>query len=217
MTAEPLSTGPVRRGNTALPPWLPPRPDRARGGRSPARPRAFAGQPVTVAVEVSLSGEGAVALGAEIADQFRELAAALTGQAGSARATISAAIVSAGHPAAVPAIPPPEPNSALEPDPAPLRIDPSQRLVELDGRPVALTRREFDLLLFLAGEPGRVYTRVHLLRSVWGHAFVSGERTVDVHVRRLRAKLGSAGSFLGTVRGVGYRFTRPELVSIAES
>ncbi|MCW2506451.1 MAG: putative two component transcriptional regulator, winged helix family, partial [Actinomycetia bacterium] len=73
------------------------------------------------------------------------------------------------------------------PAPATLRIDTSSREAVLDGTALVLTRREYELLLFLATRPGRVFTRPQLLKWVWGHEVVSGERTVDVHVRRLRA------------------------------
>jgi DNA-binding response OmpR family regulator len=71
--------------------------------------------------------------------------------------------------------------------------------------PVRLTRREYDLLVFLCENPRRVFTRGQLLRHVWGYDMAGGERTVDVHVRRLRLKLGGHGPLIGTVRGVGYR------------
>ena len=70
-----------------------------------------------------------------------------------------------------------------------------------------LTFKEFELLKFLAQHPGRVFTRAHLLQEVWGYDYFGGTRTVDVHVRRLRAKLGAEHeSLIGTVRNVGYRF-----------
>jgi DNA-binding response OmpR family regulator len=68
---------------------------------------------------------------------------------------------------------------------------------------VRLTRREFDLLLFLCEHPRQVFSRDHLLSHVWGYGWVGGSRTVDVHVRRLRVKLG--GPVVRTVHGVGYR------------
>ena len=74
------------------------------------------------------------------------------------------------------------------------------------GRPLDLTYKEFEVLRFLASRPGRVFTRPTLLREVWGYDFYGGTRTVDVHVRRLRAKLGPEHEHLiETVRGVGYR------------
>jgi DNA-binding response OmpR family regulator len=78
--------------------------------------------------------------------------------------------------------------------------------VTVEGRPLDLTYKEFELLKFLAQHPGRVFTRGALLREVWGYDFYGGTRTVDVHIRRLRAKLGSEREHLiETVRGVGYR------------
>ncbi|MDQ3932165.1 MAG: winged helix-turn-helix domain-containing protein, partial [Actinomycetota bacterium] len=76
--------------------------------------------------------------------------------------------------------------------------------------PLDLTFKEFQLLLFLAQRPGRVYSRQQLLQEVWGYDFFGGTRTVDVHVRRLRAKLGPEyESMIGTVRGVGYKLVPP--------
>src|SRR6202043_629154 len=70
-----------------------------------------------------------------------------------------------------------------------------------------LTFKEFELLKFLAQHPGRVFTRAQLLQEVWGYDYFGGTRTVDVHVRRLRAKLGTEHeALIGTVRNVGYRF-----------
>ena len=78
--------------------------------------------------------------------------------------------------------------------------------VAIEGRPLDLTYKEFELLRFLASRPGRVFTRAALLREVWGYDFYGGTRTVDVHVRRLRAKLGPEHEgLIETVRGVGYR------------
>jgi len=75
-----------------------------------------------------------------------------------------------------------------------------------NGRPLDLTYKEFELLRFLAAHPSRVFTREQLLSEVWGYDYFGGTRTVDVHVRRLRAKLGDLDSVIGTVRNVGYRF-----------
>jgi DNA-binding response OmpR family regulator len=78
--------------------------------------------------------------------------------------------------------------------------------VTVDNRPLDLTYKEFELLRFLASRPARVFTRAALLREVWGYDFYGGTRTVDVHIRRLRAKLGPENEHLiETVRGVGYR------------
>jgi two-component system, OmpR family, response regulator len=86
-----------------------------------------------------------------------------------------------------------------------LYLHTGSRMVFRDGAPVSLTRREFDLFQFLCENPRRVFTRSQLLRLVWGYDMVGTERTVDVHVRRLRVKLGDCASMLSTVRGVGYR------------
>jgi DNA-binding response OmpR family regulator len=77
----------------------------------------------------------------------------------------------------------------------------------IHGRALDLTFKEFELLKFLAQHPGRVFTRAQLLQEVWGYDYFGGTRTVDVHVRRLRAKLGADNEeLIGTVRNVGYRF-----------
>jgi len=87
-----------------------------------------------------------------------------------------------------------------------LAIETDTYRVSASGRPLDLTFKEFELLRFLATHRGRVYTRPALLREVWGYDFYGGTRTVDVHVRRLRAKLGPEHEHLiETVRGVGYR------------
>ncbi|MBM3686805.1 MAG: response regulator transcription factor [Actinobacteria bacterium] len=82
-------------------------------------------------------------------------------------------------------------------------LDRGARRVLVDGKEVALTATEFDLLAYLMRHPGRVITRDHLLEEVWGYASAVGTRTVDVHVAQVRAKLGDA-SPIRTVRGVGY-------------
>lgn len=90
----------------------------------------------------------------------------------------------------------------------PLVLDLDRLEARLEGRPLPLTRREFDLLAFLARRPGRVYTREELLEAVWGE-YLGTPRTVDQHILQLREKLGEdpkAPRFLETVRGVGYRF-----------
>lgn len=89
-------------------------------------------------------------------------------------------------------------------------IDESSYQAKVNGRPLDLTYKEFELLRFLVGNPSRVFTRDQLLSEVWGYDYFGGTRTVDVHVRRLRAKLGDMESLIGTVRNVGYRFTVPD-------
>ncbi|WP_461665464.1 winged helix-turn-helix transcriptional regulator [Gordonia sputi] len=91
-----------------------------------------------------------------------------------------------------------------------LVIDEGTYTARLRGRPLDLTYKEFELLKYLAQNAGRVFTRAQLLQEVWGYDFFGGTRTVDVHVRRLRAKLGSEHeSLIGTVRNVGYKAVRP--------
>jgi DNA-binding response OmpR family regulator len=88
-----------------------------------------------------------------------------------------------------------------------LSIDESTYSAKLRGRILDLTYKEFELLKFLAQHPGRVFSRDQLLREVWGYDYFGGTRTVDVHVRRLRAKLGPENeNLIGTVRNVGYRY-----------
>jgi DNA-binding response OmpR family regulator len=88
-----------------------------------------------------------------------------------------------------------------------LSIDEATYTARLRAKVLDLTFKEFELLKFLAQHPGRVFTRAHLLQEVWGYDYFGGTRTVDVHVRRLRAKLGPEHeALIGTVRNVGYRF-----------
>ena len=105
-------------------------------------------------------------------------------------------------------------SAAGAPDDAPievgaLRIDPARREVSLGGEVVALTVREFDLLLFLAQRPGRPFTRAQLLEQIWGITYEGYDRTIDSHVQRLRAKIeadAGAPEYVRTVWGVGYKF-----------
>ena len=89
-------------------------------------------------------------------------------------------------------------------------IDENSYTAKIKGRSLDLTFKEFELLKYLAQHPGRVLTRAQLLHEIWGYDYFGGTRTVDVHIRRLRAKLGPEfESIIGTVRNVGYRFTLP--------
>ena len=98
-----------------------------------------------------------------------------------------------------------------------LTIDEGTYTCRLRGRVLDLTFKEFELLKHLAQHPGRVYTRAQLLQEVWGYDYFGGTRTVDVHVRRLRAKLGTEHEqLIGTVRHVGYKFVTPPLAALAE-
>ena len=102
--------------------------------------------------------------------------------------------------------------SGSEPAPEEIRqgaliIDEGTYSARLNGRSLDLTFKEFELLKYLAAHPGRVFSRAQLLQEVWGYDYFGGTRTVDVHVRRLRAKLGiDSEHLIGTVRNVGYRF-----------
>lgn len=114
-------------------------------------------------------------------------------------------------------------NDAADDEPGVVRagelvIDPQTYSARIKGRPLDLTYKEFELLRFLAQHPGRVFTRDQLLREVWGYDYFGGTRTVDVHVRRLRAKLGSEHeALIGTVRQVGYKFVTPPPRTLPEN
>jgi DNA-binding response OmpR family regulator len=96
-------------------------------------------------------------------------------------------------------------------------VDEATYSAKLGGRHLDLTFKEFELLKYLVQHPGRVFTREQLLQEVWGYDYFGGTRTVDVHVRRLRAKLGPENEHLiGTVRNVGYRFVLPPKDSAPE-
>ena len=89
-------------------------------------------------------------------------------------------------------------------------IDENSYTAKIKGRALDLTFKEFELIKFLAQHPGRVFTRAQLLQEIWGYDYFGGTRTVDVHIRRLRSKLGPEyEAVIGTVRNVGYRFTLP--------
>lgn len=89
-----------------------------------------------------------------------------------------------------------------------LHIDTRARAVTVDGRPVALTLKEYELLLYLAEEAGAVLTRDQILRRVWDETWWGSTKTLDVHIASLRRKLGDPG-LIETVRGVGYRLVAP--------
>jgi len=91
-----------------------------------------------------------------------------------------------------------------------LAIDPVRCEVEIAGRLLALTFKEYELLKLLATNKGKVFTRESLLNEVWGYDYYGGDRTVDVHIRRLRSKIEDAThSFIETVRNIGYKFKDP--------
>lgn len=88
-----------------------------------------------------------------------------------------------------------------------LKLDPVRRTVALDGKPIEVTLKEFELLSILMTHPGWSFTRAHLLKKVWGYEDDAGEASVTVHISNLRTKLGPDGSALiRTVRGVGYSY-----------
>jgi DNA-binding response OmpR family regulator len=103
-----------------------------------------------------------------------------------------------------------QPETSSEIKAGDLVVDETTYSARVRGRTLDLTYKEFELLKFLAQHPGRVFTRAQLLQEVWGYDYFGGTRTVDVHVRRLRAKLGPEHeALIGTVRNVGYRFVPP--------
>ena len=103
-----------------------------------------------------------------------------------------------------------ENNASQEIEAAGIVIDEDSYTARVHGAVLNLTYKEFELLKYLAQHPGRVFTRAQLLNEVWGYDYYGGTRTVDVHVRRLRAKLGSEHeSLITTVRNVGYRLAAP--------
>ena len=87
----------------------------------------------------------------------------------------------------------------------PLFLNPDKHIIQVDGQDVALTLKEFQLLCYLVRNKGNVMTRDQILQEIWGYEFDGENRTVDVHIRTLRSKLGRAGDLVETVRGIGYR------------
>lgn len=86
-----------------------------------------------------------------------------------------------------------------------LYLNPSAHVVMIDGEPIELTYKEFEMLYMLMSNPGRVFTRQQFLTCIWDQDYDGETRTVDVHIRNLRQKLGACGNYISTVRGVGYR------------
>jgi len=157
-----------------------------RSAHAPAHHRKLRKAPspeLTVRFEVTLAGDSRYTDAAEILDTLQRI----TERLDSAKVELS-----------------PIPAPVEAPDNAAVHVSSAARSVTVHGRPIALTRVEFDLLLYLGLHPRRVFTRGQLLQSVWGYAPMASERTVDVHIRRLRAKLDTP-SLVTTVRGVGYR------------
>ena len=109
-----------------------------------------------------------------------------------------------------------EPQAVVDVAPATgtgIEVRPDIRVATRDGETLALSRLEYDLLLFLAENPRRVFSRTQLLNQVWGHTHTS-VRTVDVHVSRLRTKLGESPDLITTVYGIGYRLADDATVTV---
>ena len=87
-----------------------------------------------------------------------------------------------------------------------LVVNTDEHRVLVGGKPVDFTYKEFELLKMMAATPGRAYSREELLRNIWGYEYFGGTRTVDVHIRRLRAKIEGTRKYIETVHGLGYRF-----------
>jgi two-component system alkaline phosphatase synthesis response regulator PhoP len=85
-----------------------------------------------------------------------------------------------------------------------IKIDPERFMVQVDGNDIVLAKKEFELLYLLAQKPGRVFLRNEILNQVWGNDVIVGDRTIDVHIRKIRQKLGI--DCVTTVKGVGYKF-----------
>ena len=91
-----------------------------------------------------------------------------------------------------------------------ITLDSRRRVVTVDGNEVSLTFKEFELLHYLMQNPGLVLSREKIMAAVWGFDFEGESRTVDMHIKTLRRKLGDAGTQIGTVRGVGYKISGEE-------
>ena len=92
----------------------------------------------------------------------------------------------------------------------PLVIDKEKYSVLLDGKPIILPKKEFEILAYLAGNPGKVFPRSRILNDIWGMDIFVVERTIDVHVRKIREKLDEYSDLIETIKGVGYRFKNLE-------
>jgi Transcriptional regulatory protein, C terminal len=212
MTVTPLSS---RTHRTPLP-------TSPRGRRGLARRRRVAlarasADPAALIVtfEITLAGDGRYGDALEILDTLR----AVTDRLGTASLEVGPAIGAedANGDAftdpigemivAAPALP----AMPAQTDNGSIQVRPESRSVILAGKQISLTRVEFDLLTFLGEHPRRVFSRTQLLKHVWGYE-QTGERTVDVHIRRLRAKLGD--SLVTTIRGVGYRLAEEARVRV---
>ncbi|TQS41060.1 winged helix-turn-helix domain-containing protein [Cryptosporangium phraense] len=162
-----------------------------------------------VLVEIDLTGGHATGVASTLCAEISDLLAehARTGDT-AVSANVSLDFGEGAPAAAVPAGP------AAPAPRAPLRILAGRRVAVQDGADLTLTRREFDLLSYLARHPRQVFSRRQLIDAVWGTRFRSSERTIDVHVRRLRAKLSGTGPSIVTIRGVGYRLDHADRVAV---
>ncbi|MCF0248113.1 MAG: winged helix-turn-helix transcriptional regulator, partial [Synergistes sp.] len=91
-----------------------------------------------------------------------------------------------------------------------LTVNPDERRVTADGERIDLTYKEFEILLLFMRNPGKVFTRERLFNDVWGSDYIGESRTIDMHIRTLRRKLGEYGSMIETVRNIGYRIEAAE-------
>lgn len=190
-------------------------------GRPPAAPRRPAGgasPTLTVTFSIPLSSDdGLTPQAFRLLEVARELVERGEGTVSLAPGpaplpvTATAERAEAAEPAPRAALP--TVAAALPDDGNGLRVLASSRTVLLDGEALRLTRLEFDLLLFLAENPRRVFSRVQLLTGVWGYEH-AGARTVDVHIRRLRSKIGTHVPLVTTVYGVGYRLADDAKITI---
>ncbi|GAA0728056.1 winged helix-turn-helix domain-containing protein [Dactylosporangium roseum] len=180
---------------------------------------------VTITVHITLNGDELPPEAARLLNDLEALAAAQATQqiqraAPAQRAPAQAPtralrlVETAAEPADAGADPKAKRIGRATVDTPRLHLCTGSRLVLQDGVPVPLTRREYDLFLFLCEHPRRVFSRAQLLRQVWGYDMIGTERTVDVHVRRLRVKLGDAARIIATVRGVGYRLDDDAAVQV---
>jgi two-component system OmpR family response regulator len=170
---------------------------------------------LTITLQITVSGAAMPDLASRVVEDIREFAERLHG------ATVTLAPSSSPPPvgestvdALVAEVSTLDPLAVQATDGPRLYIEPSSRTVLLDGEPVRLTRREFDLLVFLSENRRRVFSREQLLTRVWGYEWIGGSRTVDVHIRRLRVKLGQRGPVVCTVHGVGYRLDEEVQVTV---
>ena len=180
----------------------------------PLRPAVDGPASLTITVRIDLPGGQLPAGAIDLVDSLRSLAQPAAGrEPPRSREPVPGREPTPGLSADGPA----SPGSGGTAGAVGVRVFLASRMVLRDGAPVSLTRREFDLLAFLCANPRRVFDRAALLRQVWGYGMVGGERTVDVHVRRLRAKLGESAPLIATVRGVGYRLDDAARVAVVDA